>query len=119
MQAPKPDYGRALRKGFLEAKGDVVVNFDVDFVRPRVPGSRHVAHRPQRLCDRRRLQTSPGAKDNRTPARRADHRRLLRDPPLRLWDALSDRTGSRPSRRTAALPLVETCQFGKDIFDTE
>lgn len=27
----EPDYGRALRRGFLAASGDVVVNFDVDW----------------------------------------------------------------------------------------
>ena len=26
-----PDYGRALRKGFREANGEIVINFDVDF----------------------------------------------------------------------------------------
>src|SRR3712207_5227768 len=31
LSAPDADYGRALRTGFLAARGDVVVNFDVDY----------------------------------------------------------------------------------------
>ncbi|MEO5679616.1 MAG: glycosyltransferase, partial [Acidimicrobiales bacterium] len=31
LTAPEPDYGRALRAGFLAASGEVVVNFDVDY----------------------------------------------------------------------------------------
>src|ERR1700738_4424686 len=32
LSSPEADYGRALRAGFLAAHGDVVVNFDVDFI---------------------------------------------------------------------------------------
>ena len=32
LSLPEPDYGRALRAGLLAAAGDVVVNFDVDFL---------------------------------------------------------------------------------------
>src|SRR5436305_9008134 len=31
ISLPAPDYGAALRAGLLEAKGDIVVNFDVDY----------------------------------------------------------------------------------------
>ena len=32
LRSPVPDYGRALRAGFLAAGGEFVINFDVDFV---------------------------------------------------------------------------------------
>ena len=32
LTSPVADYGQALKSGFLAADGDVVVNFDVDFV---------------------------------------------------------------------------------------
>src|SRR5947209_18517456 len=31
LSLPDPDYGAALRAGLLDARGDVVVNFDVDY----------------------------------------------------------------------------------------
>jgi len=31
LSLPDPDYGGALRAGLLAARGDVVVNFDVDY----------------------------------------------------------------------------------------
>ena len=31
LSLPEPDYGAALRAGFLAARGDLVVNFDVDY----------------------------------------------------------------------------------------
>jgi len=31
LQRPVADYGDALRAGLLDARGDVVVNFDVDY----------------------------------------------------------------------------------------
>src|SRR4029077_17166225 len=31
LSLPNPDYGAALRAGLLDAHGDVVVNFDVDY----------------------------------------------------------------------------------------
>src|SRR5689334_5165176 len=31
LTLPDPDYGEALRAGLLDARGDVVVNFDVDY----------------------------------------------------------------------------------------
>ncbi len=119
MQAPKPDYGRALRKGFLEAKGDVVVNFDVDFV------DLEFLDHAMSLIDRSGCaivvgsKRGPGAKDNRTPARQlitAVFSGILRHG---FGMGISDTHGVKAIRRTAALPLVETCQFGKDIFDTE
>src|SRR5437879_3567686 len=32
LRAPDADYGRALREGFLAARGEVVANFDVDYI---------------------------------------------------------------------------------------
>jgi glycosyltransferase AglD len=119
LQAPKADYGRALREGFLEAKGDVVVNFDVDFV------DLEFLDRATSLIDRSGCaivvgsKRSPGAKDNRAPARQlitAVFSGILR---YGFGLGISDTHGVKAIRRTAALPLVETCQFGKDIFDTE
>jgi glycosyltransferase involved in cell wall biosynthesis len=119
MQAPRADYGRALRDGFLEAKGDVVVNFDVDFV------DLEFLDQATSLIDRSGCaivvgsKRSPGAKDNRAPARQlitSVYSGILRHG---FGMGISDTHGVKAIRRTAALPLVETCRFGKDIFDTE
>jgi glycosyltransferase involved in cell wall biosynthesis len=31
LSLPDPDYGAAMRRGFLDARGDWVVNFDIDY----------------------------------------------------------------------------------------
>ena len=60
LSCPTADYGRALRTGFLAAKGDIVVNFDVDLIdlgfldgslrlRPHLNQFLRHQHQPQNL----------------------------------------------------------------------
>jgi glycosyltransferase AglD len=119
LRAPLADYGRALRSGFLAAGGEVVVNFDVDFVDltffdEAVPlvqaGTAAIVVGSKR---------SPGSHDHRPSGRRAVT--AVFSFVLRHGFGLqvSDTHGVKVLSRPPLLPLVEACQFGGDIFDTE
>jgi len=119
LRASVPDYGRALRAGFLAAEGDIVVNFDVDFVDLRfldraldlmASGDAAVVVGSKR---------SPGSDDQRGLGRKtvtAVFSLVLR---YGFGLEVSDTHGLKALRRKPLLPLVEACRFGGDIFDTE
>jgi glycosyltransferase involved in cell wall biosynthesis len=117
--SPMPDYGRALKAGFLHATGDVVVNFDVDFVDLMFL---------DRAID---LVTTEGADivvGSKRTAGSDDQRSLGRRAVTAVFSVVlrhgfglrvSDTHGVKALARLPLLPLVTDCQFGGDIFDTE
>ena len=119
LTLPVADYGRALKAGFLASSGDVVVNFDVDFV------DMGFLDRAVDLVDGGEAdivvgsKRSPGSDDQRRVGRRAVT--AVFSFVLRHGFGLhvSDTHGVKALKRTSLLPLVRTCQFGGDIFDTE
>jgi glycosyltransferase involved in cell wall biosynthesis len=119
LRAPVADYGRALRAGFLAAAGDIVINFDVDLV------DLGFLDRALELMSSEHPAIVVGSK--RGPGS-DDQRRALRKTVTTIFSLVlrhgfglqvSDTHGVKALRRAALLPLVETCQFGGDIFDTE
>ncbi len=119
LRLPSADYGWALRAGFLAATGEVVVNFDVDFVDlgfldlalEELDGAgTDVVLGSKRL---------PGASDHRPAGRQAVTAvfSLL----LRYGFGLgaTDTHGLKALRREPLLLLVEKCRSGREIFDTE
>jgi glycosyltransferase involved in cell wall biosynthesis len=120
LHRPAPDYGDALRAGLLDARGDVVVNFDVDYYdlefladavdRVRVPGGPSIVVASKR---------GEGSTDER-PLRR----RLVTLTFSALLHAgfglgVSDTHGMKAMRRADVVGLAEQCRFGIDLFDTE
>jgi glycosyltransferase involved in cell wall biosynthesis len=116
------DYGLALRAGFLAATGDLVCNFDVDYVDLAfldtaldlmAPGG---DAEPVIVVGSKR---SPGAGDHRAAGRRAVT--AVFSTVLRHGFGLgvSDTHGLKLLRRAPLEPLVARCRFGADIFDTE
>jgi glycosyltransferase involved in cell wall biosynthesis len=119
LTSPTADYGRALKAGFLASSGDVVVNFDVDFVDLGFL-DRAVALITGKDADIVvGSKRSPGSDDQRRVGRRAVT--AVFSLVLRHGFGLdvSDTHGVKALNRMKLLPLVETCQFGGDIFDTE
>jgi len=123
------DYGDALRQGLLEARGDIVVNFDCDyydleFIARAVDQMREF----DRLRDRPNdglpaivvgSKRAPGAEDRRSWSRRlvtTTFSRILR---AGFGLTVSDTHGMKALRREALLPVVARCRFGRDLFDTE
>ena len=120
LSSAQPDYGEALRTGFLAARGQVVVNFDVDYVdldfldaavlAVTSPGGPVVVVGSKR---------SAGAHDERALPRRlvtAVFSLVLR---YGFGLGVSDTHGMKALRRQPLLRVVESCRFGTDLFDTE
>jgi glycosyltransferase involved in cell wall biosynthesis len=119
VSLPEADYGRALREGFLRARGDIVINFDVDLV------DLDFLERAVTVMGRGAAavvvgsKRSPGAEDHRPSGRRlvtAAFSLVLRHG---FGLRISDTHGLKALRRAPLIGLVEQCRFGKDIFDTE
>ncbi len=119
---PLADYGKALRRGFEESSGDVVVNFDVDFfdldfLERAVTLIRQTHHnRPSIVVGSKR---AVGARDERTGLRRLAtfvFSTLLR---VGFGLGVTDTHGIKAFHRASVSPFVSECHFGIDLFDTE
>ena len=120
LSLPDADYGRALRAGFLAATGELVVNFDVDyidldFLDHAIPLLQADAG-PVAVVGSKR---SPGAHDSRPLGRRlvtAVFSAILR---FGFRIRVSDTHGMKVLVRAPLEPIVEATRFGTDLFDTE
>ncbi|HEX2699632.1 MAG TPA: glycosyltransferase [Acidimicrobiales bacterium] len=119
LSLPEPDYGAALRAGFLAAEGDLVANFDVDYYDVAfierclglltdggpviVVGSKRAEGADDQRAWPRRLITSAFA----VVLRRG------------FGLGVSDTHGMKIMRRQPLVGVVARCRFGTDLFDTE
>jgi glycosyltransferase involved in cell wall biosynthesis len=119
ISLPDPDYGRALRAGFLAATGDVVVNFDADFfdlsfldraVASVAAGDAVIVVGTKR---------GAGALDTRAPARRIVTTVFSTILQRGFGLHVSDTHGIKAMSRAPLVALAEQCRFGADLFDTE
>jgi glycosyltransferase AglD len=119
LRSPVADYGAALRRGFENALGDLVVNFDVDLVDLGFfdrAVELMVAEDAAIVVGSKRLS---GATDQRGLGRKvvtAVFGLVLRHG---FGLRVSDTHGLKVLRRVAVAEEVAACQFGEDIFDTE
>jgi glycosyltransferase involved in cell wall biosynthesis len=114
---PEPDYGAAMRHGFLEADGDWVVNFDIDYF-----SSEFLA----------RLLAQPDHVDlvigSKRDPRSEDRRPLIRRTATGVFNILltvilrskvSDTHGMKGFRRKLVDDIAPQVVSTKDLFDTE
>ncbi len=116
------NYGLALRAGFLEAQGDVVTNFDVDFydltfmfraidrIRSGATDAPVIVVASKRGDD---------SNDTRPLARRlvtGVFSTILR---VAFGLKVSDTHGMKAMLRAPLVAHAESCKFGTDLFDTE
>lgn len=119
VRLPVADYGFALRSGFLDARGEVVVNFDVDFV------DLDFLRRAFDLMDGTEVavvvgsKRSPGAEDRRGVGRRAVTAVFAGILRHGFGMRISDTHGIKALRRPRLAAVVDVCRFNADIFDTE
>ena len=115
-----PDYGKALRMGFLACRGEVAAFFDVDYYDlgflDRAVGIMDGPDGPALVVGSKR---GPGALDTRPWPRRMVT--LVFSTILKVGFGLgvSDTHGMKVLRREPIVPLAEACKFGTDLFDTE
>lgn len=118
---PEANYGAALRTGLLEAVGDRVVFFDVDYYDARfLEDALPLLDAPDNpavivVASKR----APGAHDGRPMVRRAAT--SIFDAILRVSFGIrtSDTHGMKALQRDSVLPFVALCEAGPDLFDTE
>lgn len=116
------DYGNALRRGFRESHGDIIVNFDVDFydvdfLERAVTIIRETDHaRPSIVVGSKR---TIGANDERPPLRRLAT--FVFSTILRVGFGLgvTDTHGVKAFHRSSVAPFEEQCHYTIDLFDTE
>lgn len=115
----EPNYGKAMRRGIMEARGELVICdeidlCDVDFYR------RSLALLRAQGCDMVvGSKAMRGSKDRRPVLRRVATRvinGLLR---VTLDFHGTDTHGLKAFRRAALLPYVEACVIDKDLFSSE
>ena len=117
IQLDKPDYGAAMRAGFLASKGDWVVNFDIDYFSAgfletvlEIDGAADLI-----LASKR----APGSEDRRGWFRRFatwSFNQILR---FVLASGVSDTHGMKAVRRTVVDEIAPQVVSTQDLFDTE
>jgi len=120
LSLPAADYGAALRTGLLEARGDVVVNFDVDYYDLGfLDRAAHLLERPDPPAIVLGSKRQPDSVDTRPWRRRmvtATFALILRSA---FGLTVSDTHGMKALVRARVTPLAQRCRFGTDLFDTE
>jgi glycosyltransferase involved in cell wall biosynthesis len=115
----EPNYGKALRRGILEARGAIVICeeidlCDLDFHRRALENLRH------RDCDMViGSKAMKGASDERPLLRRAATRVINRMLRVALDFRGTDTHGLKAFDRRALIPVVEGCVIDRDLFASE
>jgi len=114
---PEPDYGAAMRHGFLEADSDWVVNFDIDYF------SADFLHRLLAQPDDVDLviasKRDPASEDRRPLIRRVATGVFNLLLTLILQSGVSDTHGMKGFRRKLVDDLAPQVVSTEDLFDTE
>jgi glycosyltransferase involved in cell wall biosynthesis len=114
---PDPDYGAAMRDGFIRAEGDWVVNFDIDYFSAGFLGKvQTLAADADLVIASKRDRES---EDRRPPLRRLAtgvFNLLLRS---LFASEVSDTHGMKAFRRELVVDVLPDVQSRQDLFDTE
>ena len=117
LSLPDPDYGAAMREGFLEADGDWVINFDIDYFSGEFVET--VLDQPDDVDLVIASKRDPGSEDRRPVIRRVATRvfnLLLR---TILDSGVTDTHGMKGFRRKLVDDLAPQVVSTQDLFDTE
>jgi glycosyltransferase involved in cell wall biosynthesis len=115
----EPNYGKALRRGILEARGAIVICdeidlCDLDFHRRALEHLRH--HDCDMVIGSKAMK---GASDERPLLRRAATRVINGMLRVALDFRGTDTHGLKAFERRALLPVVEACVIDRDLFASE
>jgi len=117
LELPTPDYGAAMREGFMQASTDWVANFDIDYF------SGDFLNLVLDLGDDADIvlasKRAPGADDRRSWFRRFAtwaFNKLLR---YGLGSGVSDTHGMKAIRRRVIADIAPRCSSTQDLFATE
>jgi glycosyltransferase involved in cell wall biosynthesis len=115
----EPNYGKALRKGILEARGAIVICEEIDlcdhdFHRRALEHLRH--HDCDMVIGSKAMK---GASDERPLLRRAATKVMSGMLRVALDFRGTDTHGLKAFHRSAVLPVVEACVIDRDLFASE
>ena len=117
LRLPAPDYGAAMRDGFLAARGEWIANVDIDYFSGEfLTAALALGDEADVVLASKR---APGADDRRSIVRRLGtlvFNVLLR---LLLGSRVSDTHGMKVIRRTVITAIASQVISTKDLFDTE
>jgi len=120
LSLPDPDYGGALRYGFLEATGDLVAIFDVDYYDFAFLDAAVAAIEqpdgPDIVVGAKR---GVGAVDSRAWPRRTVTTVFSLILQYGFGLKVADTHGIKVVRRAPLKDLAAACRYGTDLFDTE
>ncbi len=117
VSLPEPDYGAAMRHGFLDSDGDWVVNFDIDYFSGDFLTK--VLAQPDGVDLVIASKRDPESRDRRPPIRRLAtwvFNLLLR---WILGSHVSDTHGMKGFRRRLVDDIAPQVVSNQDLFDTE
>lgn len=114
---PTPDYGAAMRHGFLEADGDWVVNFDIDYFSAAF--LEQLLEQPDDVDLVIGSKRDPASEDRRPPIRRVATRVFNLLLTVILQSSVTDTHGMKGFRRALVDDLVPQVVSTEDLFDTE
>jgi glycosyltransferase involved in cell wall biosynthesis len=117
ISMPTPDYGAAMREGFLNSTGDWAVNFDIDYFSGDFLNTvLDIGEEADIVLASKR---APGARDRRSALRRFatwTFNKILR---FGLGSGVSDTHGMKAIRRNVVADVVPSVRSTQDLFDTE
>lgn len=111
------DYGAAMREGFLEADGDWIINFDIDYFSGDFV--RTVLEQPEEVDLVIGSKRDPGSEDHRPLIRRLATRVFNLLLGTILDSGVSDTHGMKGFRRKLVDALASQVVSTQDLFDTE
>ncbi len=114
---PTPDYGAAMRRGFLEAEGDWVVNFDIDYF--SADFLRTLIQQPDEVDLVIGSKRDPDSQDRRPLVRRLATRVFNLLLTVILRSRVTDTHGMKGFRRSLVADIAPQVVSTKDLFDTE
>ncbi|NNC74415.1 MAG: glycosyltransferase family 2 protein [Acidimicrobiia bacterium] len=117
LQLPAPDYGGAIRAGFLAAQGDWAVLFDIDYY------SGEFLSQVMEASDNADVviasKRAPGSDDRRSWVRRLATRVFNLILRVILGSGVSDTHGMKALRRDVIQAVAADVVSRQDLFDTE
>lgn len=117
LELPTPDYGAAMREGFLATRGDWAVNFDIDYFSGRF------LHQVLLVGDEADLvlasKRAPGSEDRRSAFRRVATWGFNLVLKVLLRSSVSDTHGMKAVRRGVVEVVAPEVVSTQDLFDTE
>ncbi len=120
LSLPDPDYGGALKYGFLESTGDLVAIFDVDYYDfvflDRAVATIEAPDGPDIVVGAKR---GVGAVDARAWPRRTVTTVFSLILRYAFGLKVADTHGIKVVRRAPLKDLAAACRYGTDLFDTE